>query len=130
MLYRYYNLIFPHTLPIKKNGIHLSGIDISVDDLNAELQLNVDESYELSIPADGKAATLHAKTVYGAYHGLETLSQIVVYNYTDETYIIKKAPYTIQDAPSYSVYIIIILLYIASWYINGYFSSLFINKKH
>ena len=40
----------------------------------ARMQLDTDESYTLDIPASG-VATLAAATIYGAMHGLETLSQ-------------------------------------------------------
>lgn len=99
---RYTKLIFPRPGPNSLNAIYLPGIKISVDDLEAELQYGHDESYELTIPDDGTIATLHSKTLFGAYHGLETLSQIIVYDYEDETYMIRKAPYEIVDEPMYS----------------------------
>lgn len=34
------------------------------------------QSYSLTIPADGSPVTLVASTVFGAYMGLQTLSQV------------------------------------------------------
>ncbi|KAI8330598.1 glycoside hydrolase superfamily, partial [Chlamydoabsidia padenii] len=54
----------------------LTSLEIQVDDVEANLDLNVDESYTLDIPLD-KKARLKAKTVWGALRGLETFSQLV-----------------------------------------------------
>ena len=51
---------------------------VSVNSVNeAHPQIDTNESYSLDVGADG--ATLHAATVYGALHGLETFSQLVVH---------------------------------------------------
>ena len=50
---------------------------VSVDDpTEAPPGLDTDESYNLSVPVEG-AATLSARTVYGALRGLETFSQLI-----------------------------------------------------
>lgn len=80
-------------------GSSLSGLKVSVSE-NPDLQLGVDESYVLDIPASGNA-TLMAKTVFGAYHGLQTFSQLVAFNFTSGAYEVEGAPWHIEDAPLY-----------------------------
>ena len=45
------------------------------------LQLDMDESYTLAVPADGSNITITAATVYGAYHALQTLSQLISFKF-------------------------------------------------
>ena len=58
-------------------------------------QLDMDESYELSVTADG--ATLHAKTVWGALRGLETFSQVIVRSSIDGAHLADVQ--LVEDAP-------------------------------
>lgn len=51
-------------------------VDTLVEDEAATLQLGVDESYDLSVSAEG-ACRLSAATVWGALHGMETFSQLL-----------------------------------------------------
>jgi hexosaminidase len=46
-------------------------------------------------------AMLHAATVYGALHGLETFSQLVFYNFTSGVYQINNVPWNITDKPRF-----------------------------
>lgn len=78
----------------------LEALSVSVEQADADLQLGVDESYTLDIPADG-GAILKAKTVYGAYHGLETLSQLIVFDFDSGVYQIEGLPLHIEDAPRF-----------------------------
>jgi hypothetical protein len=60
-------------------GASLTQVDIHVDDPDdsfATLQLGMDESYTLAVPAGG-AASIRAPTVWGALRALETLAQVV-----------------------------------------------------
>jgi len=62
----------------------------------------VDESYVLTIPADGSMASLKAVTVYGAIRGLESFSQLVQFVFADHAYELAGAPWEIQDFPRFS----------------------------
>lgn len=96
----------------------LSTLEVSIHDVNAELELGVDESYTLDI-SDKGSATLTAKTKWGALYGLETFSQLVqaykssaIEDYDDqeeqgldtsvENLFIPETPIHIEDAPAYS----------------------------
>lgn len=58
-----------------------------------------DESYTLTVPSDGSAATLTAKTSLGLLRGLTTFGQLW-YNYDGTTYALE-TPLTIKDSPAY-----------------------------
>ena len=77
-------------------------VNINVADVNVPLQLGVDESYTLAWPADGSAATITAKTIYGAMMGLQTLSQAVRYDFDAGQYAVKGAPLAVTDAPKFA----------------------------
>jgi len=77
-----------------------SATEMEVQDLAAPLELGVNESYELAVSMQGQI-TVSAQTVWGALHGLETLSQLVEYNFTTDTYAIHEIPFRIQDSPSF-----------------------------
>ena len=62
-------------------------------------QLDTDESY--SIDLSQKSMTLSAATVYGAMRGLETFSQLVVFNFTSEQYSIPFGSVQVRDAPRF-----------------------------
>lgn len=77
-----------------------SATDVEVKDLAAPLDLGVNESYELAVSIQGQM-TVSAQTVWGALRGLETLSQLVEYNFTTDSYAIHEIPFRIQDSPSF-----------------------------
>ncbi|PVU94772.1 hypothetical protein BB561_002273 [Smittium simulii] len=83
---------------IKTSG-SFSTLDISVENASSELSIDTDESYSLNISDDGYASLL-SKTVYGAIRGLETFSQLVLYN--DNHHVIKNAPVSITDKPEFA----------------------------
>lgn len=99
---RYGRLCFSHHVssePATATG--LSGLAISVDSADESFpQLGDDESYQLNVP-EGGVATLHAKTVYGVLHGLETFSQMLVFDFDTATYTLPQAPWAIDDAPRF-----------------------------
>ena len=80
----------------------LTQLIVTVANVNVPLQLGVNESYTLTIPADGSAATLTAPTVYGAYHGLQTFSQLVQWSFDSQAYLVMEAPLVVTDAPRFS----------------------------
>lgn len=100
---RYEELIFFHAVANAAAGalanplLHLRVSVVSSDESHP--QLGTDESYTLNI-SQGEA-TLHAQTVYGALHGLETFSQLVRFDFDTESYYIPSAPWNIADAPRF-----------------------------
>lgn len=79
----------------------MSALTVTVTNTSVPLQLGVDESYTLTLQADGTAGTLTAATVYGAYHGLQTLSQLLSFDFDAKAYWVA-APLTVTDAPKFS----------------------------
>jgi hexosaminidase len=101
---RYKKLMFPHNADGDDGGVSITNVSVSVASEGANdnyPQMNTDESYSLSIPADGSAISISAKTVYGALHGLETLSQLVVFDFNSASYSLAGAPWKIDDAPRF-----------------------------
>lgn len=92
--------MFPHKALEPTGSPVLTLVDVTVDDMEAELQLETDESYTLAVNEDG-SASLHAKTQVGVLHGLETLSQLVVFDFDNQTYFIPGTPWTISDEPRF-----------------------------
>lgn len=99
---RYKALIFPHALSKRERmGLHqVVNIQVNVTHPDAALQLYVDESYTLLIPSDG-TAFIQAATQFGVYHALETLSQLVSFDFDTNAYTIENAPWHIVDAPRF-----------------------------
>ncbi len=67
----------------------------------AELESRVD-SYTLSVPANGRDATVTANSTLGLFRGLTTFSQLW-YDWEGITYT-PEAPLNIIDAPVYVQY--------------------------
>jgi len=88
------------TVFAKNAAMSLQGVDVHVEEHNTDLQLGVDESYSLDIPANG-SIVLKAATVFGAYHGLETLSQLIAFDVSSSVYKIYNLPLHIEDAPRF-----------------------------
>lgn len=80
----------------------ITSCSIKVENLDVPLQLGIDESYTLNVPADGSQCVITSKTVYGLYHALQTLTQIIEYNYDEELFHAVAAPYVISDSPQFS----------------------------
>lgn len=96
---RYFDTTFPHVATT--THADLSFLDVTVDDLDeSHPQLETDETYTLAIDKNG--AQLHAKTIYGAMHGLETFSQLVFFDFESQSYQIKGCPWAIDDAPRFA----------------------------
>jgi len=109
---RYNSLIFgnskkqcysPTFTFIKNNSEALPLIEtaaINVANSNESLQLETDESYMLFVNLD--SIEIISKTIYGSVRALETLSQLIHYNFSAASYEILNAPWTIYDYPTFS----------------------------
>ena len=98
---RYNAMIFQHNT----ESSDTTPVEVIVDD-NSEAypQLDTDESYSLTIPSpenSGEPIKIEAKTVYGALYGIESLSQLVMYDYDKQRYVISATPIRISDSPRY-----------------------------
>jgi hexosaminidase len=72
------------------------------DTSEAYPQLETDESYELKIPSIANAGIeIHATTIYGALRALETLSQVIVYDFDIAHYKVTNAPISVSDYPRF-----------------------------
>ncbi|CAL0314657.1 unnamed protein product [Lupinus luteus] len=92
---------------VKVSSYDINQLKIIVHSDNEELQLGVDESYTLNVSKSKEQyivgeAIIEANTVFGALRGLETFSQLCVFDYTTKTVRIYKAPWSIQDEPRFS----------------------------
>eukprot|EP01084_Bolivina_argentea_P232458 391791_1 len=100
---RYMKLIFPHkpdnSAPPNTNPISILNINIADGGSNTKLQYGMDESYQLQFPNNANEGQLNSKTVWGALRGIETLSQIILYNYTAGYY--QSYTVDINDAPRF-----------------------------
>ncbi|WJX15434.1 Beta-hexosaminidase 1 [Trifolium repens] len=78
-------------------------LNVIVRSKSEELQLGVDESYNLFVAkvSGSGGITIEAKTVFGALRGLETFSQLCSFDYSTKTVQIYKAPVSIRDKPRF-----------------------------
>ncbi|KAK8803275.1 hypothetical protein WA158_000969 [Blastocystis sp. Blastoise] len=97
---RYSSLMFDNHAATDYEYERIKEIHVSVENPEAKLQFEVDESYSLSIPTEG-TINIHAPTIFGAYYALESLSQLVHFNRSQEFYIIQNCPWNITDAPQF-----------------------------
>lgn len=96
---RYSRIMFPHTTHSKSRAFH---VKVAVSDASeAYPQLETDESYTLDINQQSDIQ-LSAKTVYGALRGLETLSQLVIFDFEKKQYFIPSVPIHVDDSPRYA----------------------------
>ena len=94
---RYAKLMFPHAAAGGDEDV--TSVAVRVDDLDESApQLATDESYELDVVGGG-ASSLRARTVYGALRGLETLSQLVTYDFDGHAYTTHET--SVVDAPRF-----------------------------
>eukprot|EP00727_Mastigamoeba_balamuthi_P006293 m51a1_g2284 putative beta-hexosaminidase 3-like (916) ;mRNA; f:394744-398356 len=99
---RFQQLLFPHPSGGAASSPALSGVEVYVSDLQADLQPGVDESYTLDVPSDGYHATIKTGTIYGVYNALQTLSQLVAFDFATETYSVPGCPWHIEDNPRFT----------------------------
>ena len=103
---RYTSLTFPHGITFDetdqvkvKDSKELTSLVVSVEELDeSHPQLSTDETYTLSISSSG--AKLTAPTVYGALKGLETFSQLVLFDFDTRTYMVPAVD--IEDSPRFA----------------------------
>ena len=69
-------------------GISFSTCDVPIDSILTFLIL--------------RDAKVQASTVYGAYHALQTLSQLITFDFDTKLYSVSAAPWLITDAPRFS----------------------------
>ncbi len=67
-----------------------------------------DESYTLSLPGDGSAATIKANTTLGLLRGLTTFSQM--WFTVDNTIFTSEAPMEISDSPAFVSLVIVVCM--------------------
>eukprot|EP00049_Salpingoeca_infusionum_P006367 m.105810 g.105810 ORF g.105810 m.105810 type:complete len:717 (-) comp13287_c1_seq4:93-2243(-) len=80
------------------NFAWLTKLVIEIEDELAPLDIGVNESYALHVPAT-KAAQLRANTVWGAMHGLESFYQLVARHPPSNRPVISNVPISVQDEP-------------------------------
>jgi hexosaminidase len=94
---------FPTSTPAasqsKRWNQQLRSIRLQIEDLGADLQAGVDESYTLDITSSSSTIEITAKTVWGALHAFTTLQQLVIADNSGN--LIIEQPVSIQDAPLY-----------------------------
>eukprot|EP01047_Picozoa_sp_COSAG01_P011724 COSAG01_NODE_515_length_16042_cov_8.646553_10_plen_362_part_00 len=73
----------------------LAACSVTVADVSVPLSQGIDESYQLDISAGG-VCKISAATVWGAFHAMESVSQLAYENCT-----IRNAPISITDAPRF-----------------------------
>jgi|EP01043_Picozoa_sp_COSAG02_P013459 hexosaminidase len=83
------------------SGSVLTTVQIAVKLVATMPQIDTDESYTLTVPEVG-AASIDANTTVGAYRGLETLSQMVGYDFEDGSYFMHGVPLLVHDYPRFA----------------------------
>lgn len=94
---RYKSLFFPHAVDVS-NGMGLHVL-VSVENGSTPLELGCNESYALAVGSDA-TVELRAPSAWGALRGLETLSQLIDFDFDEETYTL--GDYEIDDYPRFS----------------------------
>lgn len=93
---------FKKAKQLKKLNVKLTSTSKTVTSItkNAQLPLGQrSEAYDLSVPADGSAATLSANSTLGLFYGLTTFTQLWYYH--SNTIYAVNTPVTISDKPAY-----------------------------
>ena len=100
---RYQSIFFPH--PTAADGATRTGLlaslTVHISRPSTPLSLGVDESYNLTIDRTAGAA-IHAITLFGAYHGLESIAQLIEFDFDSVAYKIRGVPLAIEDRPRFS----------------------------
>ncbi|PWZ16522.1 Beta-hexosaminidase 1 [Zea mays] len=108
---RYRGLVFApwaHAARAGRARYDVTRLTVVVASANDTLALGVDESYAIYVAAAGGVdsivggAIIEANTIYGAIRGLETFSQLCVFNYDTKNVEVHNAPWHIQDEPRFA----------------------------
>ena len=96
---RYLRQFFPHNVDFAGDA---QKIEVSIDDEQTDLQLEADESYTLDIPSKvTDNIKITAKSQFGFYHALESLSQLIEFDFDSEAYFVDNAPIAVVDSPRF-----------------------------
>lgn len=94
---------------VSENSLTLHSLNIEITgDKSSKLNLNTDESYELSIPYTSDEnnkpliAHLKASTIFGILHGLNTFTQLLYFSKEKKELFIPFAPHYIRDYPIFA----------------------------
>lgn len=98
---------FPHRVE-EVDPAALARLVVAVRDSAADLQLGANESYTLDVPSvegspssSAAAIRLTADTQLGVFRGLETLAQLVAFDFDSLSYAAHGTPIHIDDAPRF-----------------------------
>eukprot|EP01133_Synstelium_polycarpum_P003808 gene3808-4390_t len=75
-------------------------LGLTVQSEDEDLFLGVDESYTIFVSSAG-SLSISSPTIYGAIRGLETFSQLIIYDQATNNYTIPYAPISINDYPRF-----------------------------
>uniref|UniRef100_A0A7S2RHM9 Beta-hexosaminidase n=1 Tax=Mucochytrium quahogii TaxID=96639 RepID=A0A7S2RHM9_9STRA len=84
----------------KKDSKCVKEYKLTVKRQGVALQFGVDESYKLHVNQD--SIEIESNTIYGAYHGLESLRQLVHFDFDEKAFVIRNSPWVIDDVPRFS----------------------------
>lgn len=77
----------------------IGSLYIQIANDTTPLQLGVEEGYTMDVRAP--QVRIISPTLYGAYHALETLSQLIGFNFDTEMYEVHNAPWSVIDTPRF-----------------------------
>ena len=99
---RYRKIFFPHPTASEAPAAGLlTLLTVHIVQVSTPLTLGVDESYNLTIDRTAGAA-IHANTLFGAYHGLESMAQLIEFDFDSVSYKIRGLPLVIEDRPRFA----------------------------
>eukprot|EP01052_Picozoa_sp_SAG31_P020621 SAG31_NODE_1559_length_7882_cov_4.247591_6_plen_339_part_00 len=92
----------PPPLPLPTANSKLSVVEVCIAGISEDLGPGTDESYTLSVPIGPDKTVVRAKTIFGAMHALESLTQLVdVRVGAGQPTTIAIAPVLIDDRPRF-----------------------------
>jgi hexosaminidase len=94
--------VFQHATAGAPAAGAVSEVVISVATPDAPLQLYINESYTLRVPADGSPIVITSETTVGALHALQTLAQAVRFDFEAGEYAVAGVPLAMADKPKFA----------------------------